>query len=108
MPRLLLSYFANLYARLVTGLKLFDCTGGFKCFRRRVLEALDLEAVRSNGYAFQIEMSFRATRKGFRITEIPIVFVDRTDGVSKMSGMIVREAVWMVWRLRFMALMRRI
>lgn len=108
MPRLLLSYFANLYARLVTGLKLSDCTGGFKCFRRRVLEALDLEAVRSNGYAFQIEMSFRATRKGFRITEIPIVFVDRTDGVSKMSGMIVREAVWMVWRLRFMALMRRI
>jgi dolichol-phosphate mannosyltransferase len=108
MPRLLLSYFANLYARVVTGLKLFDATGGFKCFRRRVLEALDLEAIRSNGYAFQIEMSFRAARKGFRIVEIPIVFVDRTDGVSKMSGAIVREAVWMVWRLRLMALLRRL
>jgi dolichol-phosphate mannosyltransferase len=108
MARLLLSYFANLYARIVTGLKLFDSTGGFKCFRRRVLEAIDLKAVRSNGYAFQIEMSFRATRKGFRITEIPIVFVDRTDGVSKMSGAIVREAIWMVWRLRFMALMGRL
>jgi dolichol-phosphate mannosyltransferase len=108
MSRLLLSYFANLYARMVTGLRLFDATAGFKCFRRAVLEAIDLKAVRSNGYAFQIEMSFRAARKGFRITEIPIVFVDRTDGVSKMSGAIVREAVWMVWRLRFMALLRRI
>jgi dolichol-phosphate mannosyltransferase len=69
---------------------------------------VDLDAVRSNGYAFQIEMSFRAVRKGFRITEIPIVFVDRTDGVSKMSGAIVREAIWMVWRLRLMALMGRL
>jgi dolichol-phosphate mannosyltransferase len=108
MGRLLLSYFANLYARVVTGLRLFDSTGGFKCFRRRVLAALDLDAVRSNGYAFQIEMSFRAIRKGFRITEIPIVFVDRTDGVSKMSGAIVREAIWMVWRLRLMTLFGRL
>jgi dolichol-phosphate mannosyltransferase len=108
MGRLLLSYFANLYARVVTGLSLSDSTGGFKCFRRRVLETVDLDAVRSGGYAFQIEMSFRAVRKGFRITEIPIVFVDRTDGVSKMSGAIVREAVWMVWRLRLMALLRRL
>jgi dolichol-phosphate mannosyltransferase len=104
MPRLLLSYFANIYARVVTGVHLGDATGGFKCFRRRVLEAIDLDAVHSNGYAFQIEMSTRAARKGFRIKEIPIVFVDRTDGVSKMSKAIVREAVWMVWRLRFQAL----
>ena len=104
MPRLLLSYFANIYARIVTGVHLGDATGGFKCFRRRVLEAIDLDGVHSNGYAFQIEMSTRAARKGFRIKEIPIVFVDRTDGTSKMSKAIVREAVWMVWRLRFQAL----
>ena len=100
MGRLLLSYTANLYARVVTGMPLWDATGGFKCFRRRVLEALDLQAVQSNGYAFQIEMSFRAWRKGFRIVEIPIVFVDRTQGESKMSRAIIWEAVWMVWRLR--------
>jgi len=108
MPRLLLSYFANIYARIVTGVHLGDATGGFKCFRRRVLEAIDLRAVHSNGYAFQIEMSTRAARKGFRIKEIPIVFVDRTDGVSKMSKAIVREAVWMVWRLRFKALLGKL
>jgi len=108
MPRLLLSYFANIYARVVTGVHLADATGGFKCFRRRVLEAIDLDAVHSNGYAFQIEMSTRAARRGFRIREIPIVFVDRTDGVSKMSRTIVREAVWMVWRLRFQALLGRL
>jgi dolichol-phosphate mannosyltransferase len=102
--RLLLSYFANVYARVVTGLPLWDATGGFKCFRRKVLEAIDLTQVRSNGYAFQIEMSFRAWRKHFRIVEIPIVFVDRTEGQSKMSKSIVREAIWMVWRLRFWAL----
>jgi dolichol-phosphate mannosyltransferase len=99
--RLLLSYAANVYARVVTGLQLFDSTGGFKCFRREVLEALELDAVRSSGYAFQIEMNFRTWRKGFRIVEIPIVFVDRTEGQSKMSKKIVREAVWMVWRLRW-------
>ena len=104
MSRLLLSYFANIYARAVTGLQLYDSTGGFKCFRRKVLEAIDLSAVKSNGYAFQIEMSFRAWKKGFRIVEIPIVFVDRTEGESKMSKRIVREAVWMVWRLRWWAL----
>jgi dolichol-phosphate mannosyltransferase len=108
MPRLLLSYFANIYARVVTGVHLCDATGGFKCFRRRVLEGIDLETVRSNGYAFQIEMSTRAARRGFRIVEIPIVFVDRTDGVSKMSRRIVREAVWMVWRLRFLSLLGRL
>jgi dolichol-phosphate mannosyltransferase len=101
MPRLLLSYFANIYARVVTGLQLYDSTGGFKCFRREVLAAIELDKVRSNGYAFQIEMSFRAWKRGFRIVEIPIVFVDRTEGTSKMSKRIVREAVWMVWRLRW-------
>ena len=104
MTRLLLSYSANIYARVVTGLPLDDSTGGFKCFRRRVLEAIDLKAVKSNGYAFQIEMSFRAWKKGFRVIEIPIVFADRTEGESKMSPGIVREAVWMVWRLRWWAL----
>lgn len=101
MSRLFLSYSANIYARRVTGLRVFDATGGFKCFRRKVLEAIDLSSVRSNGYAFQIEMTFRAWKKGFRIIEIPIVFVDRTEGSSKMSKRIVREAVWMVWRLRW-------
>jgi len=102
--RLILSYLANMYARAITGLHIWDATGGFKCFRRSVLEAIDLDHVRSNGYAFQIEMTFRAVRKHFRITEIPIVFVDRTEGHSKMSKHIVREAVWMVWRLRWWAL----
>ena len=108
MGRLLLSYAANIYARVVTGHGLCDATGGFKCFRRTVLETIDLDAVRSNGYSFQIEMSFRAKRKGFRIKEIPIVFVDRTEGESKMSGSIVREAIWMVWRLRMQALTGRL
>jgi dolichol-phosphate mannosyltransferase len=106
--RLLLSYFANLYARGVTGLPMYDATAGFKCFRREVLEAIDLQAVRSNGYAFQIEMHFRVWRKGFRIAEIPIVFTDRTEGESKMSKQIVREAVWMVWRLRWWGITGRV
>jgi dolichol-phosphate mannosyltransferase len=108
MTRLLLSYSANIYAKVITGHRIYDATGGFKCFRRRVLEAIDLDAVHSNGYSFQIEMSFRAWRKGFRVVEIPIVFVDRIEGTSKMSGAIVREAIWMVWRLRFKALFRRL
>lgn len=101
MSRLMLSYAANIYARAVTGLQLGDATGGFKCFRREVLQAIPLDEVRSNGYAFQIEMSFRAWKRGFRIGEIPIVFHDRTEGESKMSKGIVREAIWMVWRLRW-------
>ena len=108
MPRLVLSYFANIYARWLTGLRIWDLTGGFKCFRRRVLEGIDLSRVRSNGYAFQIEMSVRAWRKGFTLKEIPIVFVDRTEGQSKMNRAIVREAVWMVPRLRLMAWFSRI
>ena len=108
MSRLFLSYSANIYARAITGLQLFDATGGFKCFRREVLEAINLDDVRSNGYAFQIEMSFRAWKKGFRLVEIPIVFVDRTQGSSKMSKTIVREAVWMVWRLRWWGIRRKV
>ena len=107
ISRLLLSIGANEYARWITGLPLADSTGGFKCFRREVLEAIDLEKVRSNGYAFQIEMSFRAWKKGFRLMEIPIVFTDRIEGQSKMNKRIVREAIWMVWWLRLQALMRR-
>jgi dolichol-phosphate mannosyltransferase len=108
MSRLFLSYAANIYARAVTGLPVSDTTGGFKCFRRNVLESIDLSSVKSNGYAFQIEMSFRAWKRGFRLVEIPIIFVDRMEGVSKMSKRIVREAVWMVWRLRWWSLMGKI
>jgi dolichol-phosphate mannosyltransferase len=108
MSRLLLSYFANVYTRVVTGLPLRDATGGFKFYHRRVLETIDLGAVRSNGYSFQIEMSFRAWRKGFRIKEIPIIFFDRERGASKMSKKIVREAIWMVWQLRLMRLFGRL
>ena len=108
IARLMLSYWANVYARWVTGLRIWDLTGGFKCFHRRVLEALDLSQVRSNGYAFQIEMSVRAWRNGFRLAEVPIVFVDRTVGQSKMNRKIVREAIWIVPRLRLMAWFGRI
>jgi len=108
MSRLLLSYFANMYARIVTGLPVRDGTGGFKCFRREVLEAINLDAVKSNGYIFQIEMSMRAWRKGFRIKEIPIVFTDRQMGASKMSKKIVREAIWKVWYLRLMSMLGRL
>lgn len=105
VSRLLLSLGANAYARWITGMPLSDSTGGFKCFRRKVLEAIDLDAVRSGGYAFQIEMSFRAWKKGFRIVEVPIIFHDRVEGQSKMNKRIMREAVWMVWWLRLQALM---
>lgn len=108
MGRLFLSYSANIYARRVTGLPVSDATGGFKCFRRGVLESIDLDDIKSNGYAFQIEMTVRTWKKGFRIVEIPIVFVDRTEGSSKMSKRIVREAVWMVWRLRWWSIRGRI
>lgn len=108
MSRLLLSYFANLYTRVVTGLPIKDATGGFKCFRRRALEAIDLDQVKSDGYSFQIEMTFKCWKKGFRICEMPIIFYDREKGRSKMSKRIVREAIWMVWRLRLMSLLGRI
>jgi dolichol-phosphate mannosyltransferase len=107
MSRLLLSYCANLYTRVITGLPVFDATGGFKCFRRETLEAIDFHSARSDGYAFQIELNHRAWRRGFRIAEIPIVFVDRLQGTSKMSKNIIWEAAWMVWRLRIESLFGR-
>jgi len=100
MARLLLSFFASVYTRIITGLPVRDATGGFKCFRRKVLESIDLNKIKSNGYSFQIEMTFKAYAKGFKIKEIPIVFTDRVKGKSKMSKKIVREAVTMVWKLR--------
>lgn len=108
MSRLLLSYFANKYARWITGLPLTDATSGFKCFRRAALAAVDLGKVGSTGYAFQIEMDFRVWKKGLTLTEVPIVFIDREHGVSKMSGTIVREAVWRVWALRLSSLLGRL
>ncbi len=100
MRRLLLSYFANLYTQIITGLPVKDTTGGYKCFRREVLEKINFDKIKSNGYAFQIEMTFKAWKKDFKIGEIPIIFIDRTSGTSKMSKKIVREAVTMVWKLR--------
>ncbi len=108
MGRLLLSYYANVYTRIVTGLPVRDGTGGFKCFRRQVLEAIDLDAIRSNGYIFQIEVSLRVWKKGFKIKEIPIVFTDRLHGASKMSKKIVREAIWKVWYLRLMSILGKL
>jgi dolichol-phosphate mannosyltransferase len=108
IQRLLLSYCANVYTRLITGLPLTDATGGFKCFRRRVLEAIDLDRIKSNGYAFQIEMSYKAWKKGFRLTETPIVFLDRRVGSSKMSRSIIYEAVFMLWSLRLRSLLGRL
>lgn len=102
--RIMISKIGNIYARIITGMPVADATGGFKCFRREVLEAIDFDEVRSNGYSFQIEMSFRAYKKGFRIKEIPITFKDREDGTSKMSKKIVREAIVMVPRLKLWSL----
>jgi dolichol-phosphate mannosyltransferase len=108
LKRLILSYSANLYTRFITGLPVNDATGGFKCFRRRALEGIRLDRVKSDGYAFQIEMSFKCWKRGFRIREIPILFVDRRAGVSKMNRKIIWEAVWMVWRLRLLDLFGRL
>ncbi|MFO7445998.1 MAG: polyprenol monophosphomannose synthase, partial [Ignavibacteriaceae bacterium] len=105
MSRLLLSYSANIYTRIITGLPINDATAGYKCFRRKVLESIDLEKINSNGYSFQIEMHFKAWKKGFRIGEIPIIFVDREKGMSKMSKKIVREAIFMVWKLRIKSIL---
>lgn len=108
MTRLLVSYFGSWYARTITGLPVSDATGGFNLFNRRVLEALELDRIRSNGYSFQIELKFRAWRKGFRFVELPIVFTERGQGQSKMSKWIVAEAVWKVWALRFRDLFGRL
>jgi dolichol-phosphate mannosyltransferase len=98
--RLILSYSANLYSRIITGMPVKDGTGGYKCFRRKVLESINLDEIHSNGYSFQIEMNFKTWKKGFSLKEIPITFVDRVQGKSKMSKKIVREAIFMVWKLR--------
>jgi dolichol-phosphate mannosyltransferase len=101
LGRRLLSRGGSFYARTILGLGIRDLTGGFKCFRREVLEAIDLPSVRSSGYAFQIELTYRAVKKGFSVREVPITFVDRRVGKSKMSRRIVAEALWMVWKIRF-------
>ena len=107
LRRLMLSVGAGKYVRVVTGMSFSDPTGGYKCFRRRALQAIDLDAVRSNGYSFQIEMTHKLWRQGMRIVEVPIIFLDRFQGSSKMSSKIVREAFWMVWRLWFQNGLRR-
>jgi len=98
--RLMLSKFAGFYARTITGLPLTDCTSGFKCFKRKVLESIDLDKIHSDGYAFQIEMHYKAWKKGFKIKETPIIFVDRHSGSSKMSHGVMMEAAVIVWKLR--------
>lgn len=107
LRRLMLSMGAGKYVRLITGMPFTDPTGGFKCFRRRALQSVDLDAVLSDGYSFQIEMTHKLWRQGMRIVEVPIVFRDRFQGSSKMSKKIVFEALWMVWRLWFQNGLRR-
>jgi len=100
--RYLLSYCASIYARIISGLPIHDTTAGFKCFHRKVLENINLDMIRSDGYSFQIEMHYAVWKKKFRIKEFPIVFVDRENGISKMSKKIIWEAIWLVWKLRWM------
>ena len=107
LKRLMLSRGAGKYVKLVTGMPFTDPTGGYKCFRRRALQAINLDAVQSNGYSFQIEMTHKLWRQGFRIVEVPIIFTDRAEGHSKMSGHIVWEALWMVWKLWWQNGLRR-
>jgi dolichol-phosphate mannosyltransferase len=104
LSRLFLSVMASKYTRIITGMPIHDCTGGFKCFRRKVLEAIPLDEVTSNGYSFQIEMNFKAWKRNFRIVEIPIIFYDRTVGQSKMTRKIMIEAAFMVWKLKIFSL----
>ena len=107
MARLLLSYFGNLFARIVTGVPVLDCTAGFKCFRRKVLETIRLDKIDSSGYSFQVEVNYLVWRNKFRIAEIPIVFTDRKRGVSKMSTKIIREALVLIWKLRLLSTFNR-
>jgi dolichol-phosphate mannosyltransferase len=106
MGRVLMSYFASVYVRLVTGMKIYDTTSGFKCYRRIVLETIEFDKIRFKGYAFQIEMKFTAWKLGFRIAEVPIVFTDRREGTSKMSGGIFNEALWGVLRIKLRSYFR--
>ncbi len=108
LRRLILSFMASKYVRIITGMPINDPTGGFKCFRRKVLESIKLDDILSDGYSFQIEMNFRTWRKKFRIKEIPIVFTDRRSGQSKMSKKIVHEAIFVVWKLQYLHLKKRI
>ncbi len=108
ISRLILSYYANIYTRIVTGLKVKDTTAGFMCYRVSVLSQIDLNKVNSNGYSFQIEMKFKLSRKGFKLTETPILFIDRRAGSSKMSRKVVYEAYFMVWKLKFKAIFGRL
>lgn len=107
LKRLILSMGASLYTRIITGMPLKDATSGFKCFRKEVIESIDLENIHSNGYSFQIEMHYKTWKKKFRIKEMPIIFTDRIDGHSKMGKAIVREAIFMVWKLRFPFLIKK-
>lgn len=104
LSRLILSYSANIYTRIITGMPIMDATGGFKCFRAASLSKIDFSQIRSNGYAFQIEMNYRLWTSGAKIKEIPIIFNDRRSGVSKMNRSIVREAVFLVWKMKFLHL----
>jgi dolichol-phosphate mannosyltransferase len=106
MSRLLLSFFGNVYARMVTGIPISDSTGGFKCFRRSTLESLDLDKISSSGYSFQIEVNYMVWKRKLKIQEIPIVFVDRKSGTSKMSSSIVKEAISLLIRLRILNLFK--
>ncbi len=106
--RELLSRYASVYSRIVTGIPVHDTTAGFQCFKREVLEAIDLDGLKSGGYSFQIETKFKVHRKGFNIGELPIVFKDRIEGQSKMSQKIIFEAIWMVWKLKFQAILGKI
>ncbi len=106
MGRVLMSYFASVYVRVVTGMKIYDTTSGFKCYRKAVLEAIEFDKIRFKGYAFQIEMKFTTWKMGFRIEEIPIVFTDRREGTSKMSGGIFNEALWGVLRIKLRSYFR--
>jgi dolichol-phosphate mannosyltransferase len=108
LSRLFLSYGAGIYTRLITRLPLRDVTSGFKCIHRRVLESIRLERIRSNGYSFQIEVNYRAWKKGFRLLEVPIIFTERSEGKSKMSRAIVHEAMFKVWEIRIRSILRRL
>lgn len=108
LSRVLLSYFASVYVRMITGMKIMDATAGFICYHRAVLEKINLDAIKFVGYAFQIEMKYRAFAKNFKIQEVPVIFTDRTKGQSKMSGAIIKEAIFGVISLRFRKFLNRL
>ena len=107
LGRVLMSYFASMYVRIITGMKIMDTTAGFKCYRRKVLETIDFEKIKLIGYGFQIEMKFTAIQFGFKVVEVPIVFTDREEGTSKMSGGIFNEALWGVMKMKMRSWFRK-